>query len=104
LEQEEQISSSLVNRLAARNEAPNQVHTQAVVQQIVVPVAMPLHDTVSEAEPANLIQEPSTPLDGIDLDLFDFDEPPNDNESVSEQSPSHNDPIIRGFDVQEQSK
>ena len=104
LEQEEQISSSLVNRLAARNEAPNQVHTQAVVQQIVVPVAMPLHDTVSEAEPANLIQEPSTSLDGIDLDLFDFDEPPNENESISEQSPSHNDPIIRGFDVREQSK
>ena len=61
-------------------------------------------DEILEAEPVPMIQEPSSPLDGIDLDQFAFDEPPSNTEKTPEQPPSHNDPIIRGFNGREQSK
>ena len=104
LDTEQPINASLVNRLAAASDASNHIHTQAVVQQIMVPVAVPVHDEIPEAEPVPMIQEPSSPLDGIDLDLFAFDEPSSNTERAPEQPPSHNDPIIRGFNGREQSK
>ena len=104
-EEEGVLTGALVNRLAAVTEPQNHVHTQAVVQQIMVPVAVPATVNHSiQPDTPSMIQEPSSPIEGIDLDLFGSDFPEDDIESMPTEVPSHNDPIIRGFDEREQAK
>lgn len=98
-------TGSLVNRLAAVTDATTVVHTPSVVQQVIVPVAVS-HELAHHAQrPApSMIQEPSSPMDGINLDLFE----PELGSFIDEEEPqttsSHNDAVIRGFDALKESK
>ena len=99
------VTGSLVDRLAAVNDASTPPHTPAVVQQVIVPVAVP-HELVHQAEgpSPSMIQEPLSPLDGLDLDLFEPESDPFLDEGKSRTTPSHNDAVIRGFDAHKESK
>ena len=99
------VTGSLVNRLAAATDATTVVHTPSVVQQVIVPVAVP-SELVHHAErpTPSMIQEPSSPMDGINLDLFE----PELGSFIDEEEPqttsSHNDAVIRGFEALKESK
>lgn len=99
------ITGSLVNRLAAATDATTLPHTPSVVQQVIVPVAVP-HELVRHPEgaPQTVVQEPLSPVDGIDLDLFGPEFESFVGEGESQTTPSHNEAVIRGFDAHKESK
>ena len=100
-EQLDQLSSSLDQLAAevvdAKNAAPPPTqHTPAVIQHVVVPVATP------QVQPYDaMVQDTSSMVDDLDFDrlrLEDIEAP----SSASTPQPSHNEMVIRGFDLGEE--
>ena len=102
-EQLDTLSASLdqlaaeVNQQAAPE--PRSVHTPAMVQHVVVPVVQTLPSSV-ETPPPPMEQDTSSLVDDLDFDRLAASLAPA--QEVSEnQSPSHDEPVIKGFNLDE---
>ena len=96
-------TGSLVNRLAAATDAAT--HTPSVIQQVSVPVTVPQEQgDAPKVQLPSMFQEPLSPLDGLDLSLFEPEMDLSADEMESQTSPSHNDAVIHGFDARNESK
>lgn len=96
-------TGSLVNRLAVATDAAT--HTPSVIQQVSVPVTVPQEQgDAPKVQSPSMFQEPLSPLDGLDLSLFEPEMDLSADEMESQTSPSHNDAVIHGFDARNESK
>ena len=98
-EQLDQLSTSL-DLLAAdaveanQRKAEPQVHTPAIIQHVVVPVVPQHHPTVQGP-----VEDTSSMVDDLDFERMTLEDVP----VPSEEAPttlSHNDAVIRGFDLE----
>ena len=102
-EQLDTLSASLdqlaaeVNQQAAPE--PRSVHTPAMVQHVVVPVVQTLPSSV-ETPPPPMEQDTSSLVDDLDFDRLAASLAPA-QEGSENQSPSHDEPVIKGFNLDE---
>ena len=102
-EQLDTLSASLdqlaaeVNQQAAPE--PRSVHTPAMVQHVVVPVVQTLPSSV-ETPPPPMEQDTSSLVDDLDFDRLAASLAPA-QEASENQSPSHDEPVIKGFNLDE---
>ena len=102
-EQLDTLSASLDQLAAEVNQqaAPESrsVHTPAMVQHVVVPVVQTLPSSV-ETPPPPMEQDTSSLVDDLDFDRLAASLAPA-QEGSENQSPSHDEPVIKGFNLDE---
>jgi len=102
-EQLDSLSSSLDQLAAEVNQqtvaAPQPVHTPAVVQHVVVPVIQPVPAQVEDTPPP-MQQDTSSMVDDLDFDRL-ASSLSSPQEPAKPQGPAHDEPIIKGFNLDE---
>ena len=102
-EQLDALSSSLDQLAAEVNQqsvaSPQPVHTPALVQHVVMPVMQSVPSPVEETAPP-MQQDTSSMVDDLDFDrLATSLSPPT--EPAKSQGPAHDEPVIKGFNLDE---
>jgi len=102
-EQLDSLSSSLDQLAAEVNQqtvaAPQPVHTPAVVQHVVVPVIQSVPAQVEDTPPP-MQQDTSSMVDDLDFDRL-ASSLSSPQEPAKPQGPAHDEPIIKGFNLDE---
>jgi len=90
----DRLSSELTE---VQQSTPQQPHTPALVQQVVVPVmAATTPPAVQQAPPMQ--QDTSSMVDGLDFDRLGQELRP-EGDPAPPTPPKHDEPVIRGYDL-----
>ena len=98
------IMAARLDRLSAeltevRQASAQQPHTPALVQHVVVPVVAASAPPAAE-QPPPMQQDTSSMVDGLDFDRLGLELTPEEDEGPP-PSPKHDEPVIRGFNLDE---
>lgn len=98
------IMAAGLDRLSAeltevRQASAQQPHTPALVQHVVVPVVAASAPPAAE-QPPPMQQDTSSMVDGLDFDRLGLELTPEEDEGPP-PSPKHDEPVIRGFNLDE---